>query len=118
MPLGLQSLKVANQRTRASSFYNYNCGPWYARLHNKYAWCSRKKDRKQWLQTDFGTTTRVTRIVTQGRQNAVQWVKSYYVSYSRNGQSFTTYKEGGKTKVLAQLLVVSKLVLYLCGVCF
>lgn len=99
MPLGLQSLKVPNQRTRASSYSSHHYGPWSARLHNRYAWYARKNDRKQWLQVDFGTSTRVTRVVTQGRQNGVQWVKTYYVSYSTNGQSFRTYKEQGRTKV-------------------
>ena len=39
------------------------------------------------------------RVATQGRQNADQWVTSYYVSYSVKGFRFVTYKEYRRTKV-------------------
>ena len=90
---------------RASSSYNYYCAARNARLHqrragrNGGAWCSRTRNNRQWLQVDFGTDTIVTRVCTQGRHNADQWVTSYYVSFSSRGQRFITYKEGRRTKV-------------------
>ena len=90
---------------RASSSYNYYCTARNARLHqrragrNGGAWCSRTRNNRQWLQVDFGTDTIVTRVCTQGRHNADQWVTSYYVSFSSRGQRFITYKEGRRTKV-------------------
>ena len=48
---------------------------------------------------DFGAIAKVSRVATQGRQNSAQWVKSYYLSYSRNGYRFITYKENGRAKV-------------------
>ena len=105
VPLGLEDGRIPNPMFRASSSYNYYCAARNARLHqrragrNGGAWCSRTRNNRQWLQVDFGTDTIVTRVCTQGRHNADQWVSSYYVSFSSRGQRFITYKEGRRTKV-------------------
>ena len=105
MPLGLEDMRVPNPMLRASSYQNYYCRPGSGRLNGRRAgrqggaWCAKRRDRRQWLQVDFGALTRVTRIATQGRQNSVQWVKTYYLSYSKNGYRFIPYKENGRTKV-------------------
>jgi len=106
MPLGLEDGRVPDPLIRASSYYNYYCGPFNARLNRRRygrqggAWCAKRRDRRQWLQVDFGALTRVSRVATQGRQNAAQWVTSYYISYSRNGYKFVPYREGRRTKVM------------------
>ena len=105
VPLGLEDGRIPNPMFRASSSYNYYCAARNARLHqrragrNGGAWCSRTRNNRQWLQVDFGTDTIVTKVCTQGRHNADQWVSSYYVSFSSRGQRFITYKEGRRTKV-------------------
>ena len=105
MPLGVEDGRVPDPLMRASSFYNYYCGPFNARLnrrrYSRYggAWCAKRRNKRQWLQVDFGALTRVSRVATQGRQNSAQWVTSYYISYSRNGYKFTPYREGRRTKV-------------------
>ena len=112
MPLGLEDKRVHNKMMRASSYYNYWCGPWSGRLngrrHGRYggAWCAKRRDRHQWLQIDFGALTKVYRIASQGRQNSAQWVKSYSLSYSKNGYKFITYKEGGRTKVSLETVAI------------
>ena len=112
MPLGLEDKRVHNKMMRASSYYNYWCGPWSGRLngrrHGRYggAWCSKRRDRHQWLQIDFGALTKVYRIASQGRQNSAQWVTSYSLSYSKNGYKFITYKEGGRTKVSSERIAI------------
>ena len=110
MPLGSEDGRIPDPMFRTSSSYNYYCAARNARLHqrragrNGGAWCSRTRNKKQWLQVDFGTDTLVTRVSTQGRHNADQWVTSYYVSFSSRGQRFITYKEGRRTKVCHELL--------------
>ena len=105
MPLGVEDGRVPDPLMRASSFYNYYCAPFNARLNRRRhgrlggAWCAKRRDRRQWLQIDFGALTKVCRVATQGRQNSAQWVKSYYIKYSRNGYKFTPYREGRRTKV-------------------
>ena len=105
VPIGLEDRRVPDQLITASSFYNYYCAPWNARLRQRRvgrlggAWCAKRSDRRQWLKVDLGGLTRVSRIATQGRQNSDQWVTSYYVSYSTKGYHFITYKENRRTKV-------------------
>lgn len=105
VPIGLEDRRVPDQLITASSFYNYYCAPRNARLRQRRvgrlggAWCAKRSDRRQWLKIDLGGLTRVSRIATQGRQNADQWVTSYYVSYSTKVYRFITYKENRRTKV-------------------
>ena len=108
MPLGVEDGRVPDPLMRASSFYNYYCGPFNARLNRRRygrqggAWCAKRRDRRQWLQIDFGALTKVCRVATQGRQNSAQWVTSYYITHSRNGYKFIPYREGRRTKVTCQ----------------
>ena len=110
MPLGVEDGRVPDPLMRASSSQSYYCRPFNARLNRRRygrqggAWCVKRRDRRQWLQIDFGALTRVTRVATQGRQNSAQWVTSYYISYSRNGYKFIPYREGRRTKVKILLL--------------
>ena len=41
---------------------------------------------------DLGDITKVTKIGTQGRQEAAQWVTEYKVSYSLDGGLFHFYR--------------------------
>lgn len=105
VPLGIEDGRFPDQLITASSFYNYYCAPRNARLHQRRvgryggAWCARRSVRNTWIQFDFGGRTRVTRVCTQGRQNADQWVTSYYMTFSKDGQRFIPYREGRRTKV-------------------
>lgn len=50
--------------------------------------------KNSWFQVDFGSWTKVTRIATQGRKYAYEWVTRYRVSYSYDGIFFKDYTEG------------------------
>ena len=101
----MEDHRVPDQLITASSYYNYWGSPRMARLHQRRvgkfggSWYAKRNDKRQWLKIDMGGLTRVSRCATQGRQNADQWVTSYYVSYSVKGYRFVTYKEYGRTKV-------------------
>ena len=105
MPLGLEDRRIADPTMTASTYYNFYLGPWNGRLHSRRegrrgaSWSAKRKDTRQWLKVDFGALTRVSRVATQGRQNAHQWVKTYSISYSRKGVNFVPYKEKGRLKV-------------------
>lgn len=89
----------------ASSQYNAYAGPENARLHfcaesGRYgAWIAQRNDHSQYYQVDFGVETQVTRIETQGRQDALQYVKAYTLRYSTDGSYFKQYQPSGFTKV-------------------
>lgn len=66
--------------------------------HYRGGWAPRKRYH-QWWQVRLSGPTIITRILTQGRYDIAQWTKTYYVTYSRNGRRFVTYKVGGKRRV-------------------
>ena len=63
------------------------------------AWCVRRNDHNQYLQIDLRRPTRITKVTTQGRYDANQFVRTYRLLYSQNGNTFIPIKEGGKIKV-------------------
>ncbi|XP_078346807.1 uncharacterized protein LOC144632077 [Oculina patagonica] len=94
--LGLESSKIPNFSIKASSGNASN-----GRLHffpkfgQKGGWVAEDIIASTWFQVDFGSWTKVTRISTQGRQDADQWVTKYRVSYSFDGVFFRYYKKNG-----------------------
>ncbi|EDO41038.1 predicted protein, partial [Nematostella vectensis] len=98
-PLGMKSKAITDSRITASSTLNSNHSPQRARLDTvlqdslKGAWSAKTNDMGQWLQIDMGRATKVTRIVTQGRSDANQWVKSYKIQFSQQ-DLFHDYREG------------------------
>ena len=80
-----------------------------ARSGKAGSWSVKKNDVNQWLQIDLGTLTTVTKVATQGRQDASQWVKSYSLSHSLAGSYWVQYTVRGKKKVNKFLLSDSKL---------
>jgi hypothetical protein len=99
--LGMQSGRIPDSRIKASSEWpGGNWGPRYSRLHGDKCWFAHPPDDNQWLQIDFKYKATVTEILTQGRTQYDQWVKSYTIAYSDDGVNFTTYKgDKGEDKV-------------------
>ena len=65
------------------------------------AWAAGADDKYQWWQVDLGKTTKITMVATQGGID-VEWVTSYFIAYSQDGQEFQTVAENNKTKVRCQ----------------
>jgi hypothetical protein len=98
--LGMQSGNIPNSRLKASSEWNRDWGPGYGRLHGSKCWIARPSNTNQWLQIDFKYRATVTEILTQGRRDANQWVRSYTVAYSDDGINFKAYRvDKGQDKV-------------------
>lgn len=105
-PLGLESGYVLNQKMTAFSSKDKFHAPFNARLNRvaargrKGAWSAKNNNADQWLKVDFRHNVKITRIATQGRQDADQWVRRYTLSYSADGGSmFQTYQENSVNKV-------------------
>lgn len=104
----MESGKIPDSRVTASSQWDVNHGPANGRLNFKAngrktgAWSARRNDANQWLQVDFKYEATVTEILTQGRGSCgcKQWVKSYTVSYSKDGVNFQAYRQYGQIKVV------------------
>ena len=70
-----------------------------ARLNLVPPWAASVQDQNQWLQIDLGQKSNITGVATQGQWQ--RWVKTYKISYSDDGSTWTTYQAGGIEKVCA-----------------
>ena len=108
----MQNGRIRLSQLSASSSWDVNHAPRNGRLHFRRAgsrmgaWCTRRNDRYQWYQVDFGRAMRVVKIATQGRQDSAQWVTQYFVTYGQDGCTFTEYKENSNRKVVFPLFLI------------
>lgn len=62
------------------------------------SWSAASNNYSQWLEIDLRSQNiNVTRVATQGRPDASQWVTKYKLQYSKDGVNFQYYKEQTKT---------------------
>ncbi|XP_033111515.1 retinoschisin-like [Anneissia japonica] len=95
-PLGVEDGSIPADQLTASSEWRPSHGSQRGRLNTLYishnegtgAWSARFNDQNQWIQVDLGTLKNVRGVITQGRNNEMQWVTSYEVRHSVNGNSF------------------------------
>ena len=104
-PLGLSNGRIKNRGVTASSFWSILEAPWRGRLNTKRmgrragGWVARNQNTYQWLQVDFDGAMKITKINTQGRSDADQWVTRYYLQYSTDGAHFVYVKSNGNNYV-------------------
>jgi len=87
----------------ASSQYSDNYQPFYGRLHGERGdgWCSKTANGDEdWLQVDLGKTTEVCAVATQGDINGNEWITDFKLSYSSDGNKWTTYKDKNGAEVV------------------
>ena len=105
MSLGLEDGRIPDGAMSASTSHSGKHAAKLGRLNlvaksgNAGAWCVRTNNNKQWFQIDLGNPTTVTKVATQGRHDAFQWVTSYSLSYSLTGSYWVQYTVRGKKKV-------------------
>ncbi|XP_029533300.2 EGF-like repeat and discoidin I-like domain-containing protein 3 isoform X1 [Oncorhynchus nerka] len=103
--LGMEGGIISNQQITASSTHRALFGlqkwyPYFARLNKKglvNAWTAAENDRWPWIQINLQRRMRVTGLITQGakRIGSPEYVKSYKVASSDDGQTWRTYKVKG-----------------------
>ena len=113
--LGMESRAIPDGQISASSEWDSNHAAIQGRLNYKPsggkqgAWSAKTNDANQWLQVDLGASyTKVTRVASQGRLGADQWVKTYRLQYSNDGVNFQDYREQGQTVNKVNLFKVAK----------
>ena len=103
--LGMESRAIPDKHISASSEWNHGHRAANARLHFQAgggrtgAWSAKYNNGRQFLQVNLGRWVKITRINTQGRQDANQWVKKYTLSYSYDGVYFRPYNLNNKLAV-------------------
>nr|XP_009858662.1 lactadherin [Ciona intestinalis] len=109
-PLGVETGEITDGQMTASSvyhsFWNERWNPHLARLHKEgviNAWMPHHDGRNQYLEIDMGSAMAVTGIVTQGarRYLANQFVTSFKVAHSKDGEFWRTYTEDNVEKIFA-----------------
>ena len=78
------------------AYYAYN-----GRLNGSSGWCAGNRDG-DYLQIDMGAEYSVCAVATQGKSSG-SYLTSYQLSFSSDGQSWTTYQEDGQNKVFNYL---------------
>lgn len=97
-PLGMESGDITDDQITASSEYNSNYGGVHARLKKGGFWAAKRNDANQWIQVDLGKIMTVKGVATQGRPSSyLQCVTKYKLQYGNDGQTFSDYKEEGKS---------------------
>ncbi|XP_031566626.1 uncharacterized protein LOC116301675 [Actinia tenebrosa] len=97
-PLGMSNGGIPSASITASSQLSKNNGPELARLNLKQTgdkaggWSAKYNDPEQWLQVDFEEPVKITKITTQGREKGNQYMTSYWLSYSEDGEYFEAYR--------------------------
>ena len=88
---------ILDEQITASSQSNSNHAPFHGRLHFQKSWIAGTMDLHQWLQVDLGSQyTKVTRVATQGGNDAIYWVTKYKLTYSDDGVNFYYYMDQGQ----------------------
>lgn len=103
----MESGLITDKQLAAHSAWNGNharYGASRARLHLKewpQGWNAQKFDLSPWLQIDLGTVRTVTAAATQGygEEKEKQWVKTYELMTSVDGERWTVYREGGRKRI-------------------
>ena len=103
----MESGDIKDQQLSAHSAWNKNhkrYGALRARLYlNEWpqGWSAQKNDPSPWLQIDLFQIRTVTALATQGYGNkeGKEWVKTYVIMTSLDGERWISYREGGRKRV-------------------
>lgn len=95
---------IPDNQMSASTQYNDSTQAAYGRLNDNRGdgWCARDATgTNDWLQVDFNRTILVCGVATQGDNGGAlsAWVKSFQLSFSSDGSSWTTYAYADKELV-------------------
>ncbi|KAL4613242.1 EGF-like repeat and discoidin I-like domain-containing protein 3 isoform X2 [Arapaima gigas] len=106
--LGMEGGGIAESQITASSVHYgvlglQRWGPELARLNNQgivNAWTSATHDKNPWIEVNMQRKMRLTGIITQGasRMGIAEFIKSFKVAYSFDGQMYTMYRLEGQKK--------------------
>ena len=88
----------------------------YGRLYGDRGdgWCAKEPNKTDdWLQVDLARTIQVCAVATQGDRgingfgSLHEWVTHFKLSYSTDGNSWTTYNDGNDTEMVFKTLFYS-----------
>ena len=91
-PIGVADVnKIPDAQLTASSYHSSNFKPEYGRLNGGRGdgWCAgTASGNDEWLQVDLGKLYTVCAVATQGDINGNEWVTTFKLSFSMDGQNW------------------------------
>ncbi|XP_070546664.1 lactadherin-like [Ptychodera flava] len=102
VPVGIESGAILDSQMAASSTYDHDHMSHQGRLNyngpGSDAWCAGlNAPPGKWLQINLGRERTITKVATQGRADANQWVKTYNLAYS-DGQDWKYVLDDDKSR--------------------
>ena len=98
--LGMENKDIRDDQITASSFYTRASE---GRLNNNRCWVV-KSLTNPWIQVNFLQQTIVTGLITQGRRDAEEWVKTLQIQYEESIDKLVYIVESGNSKVRIVLM--------------
>ena len=103
-PVGISDTSVIpDSQLTASSYFDVHFQAAYGRLNGNRGdgWCaSEPSGTDDWLQVDLGTTFQVCAVATQGDVDGDEWITDFKLSYSSDGNNWTTYKDSNNMEMV------------------
>jgi hypothetical protein len=91
---------IPDHRLTASSEFNSVYAIIYGRLYSSSSWATKTtSDANDYLQIDLGAVHVLCALATQGSTLSTEWTKTYSISLSLDGVSWSTYQENNRDKV-------------------
>jgi hypothetical protein len=108
----MENMKIDNAQITSSSVFGLH-KPYYGRLNllsfhgdpSRSAWCATAGDKDPYLQVAFGQDTTLSGVAVQGLSLFDNFVTSFRLCYSNDGNNFECVQEAGNEKVSYIVLV-------------
>ena len=88
------SILDPSSRTGSDQYPHANCK--HGKISDTHGWCSHKNAKNTYYQLDLKNVQTILGVATKGRADAQQWLTSFTVSVSANGDSWDSVDNGYK----------------------
>ena len=98
---------ISDDQLTASSRFGVGFQAAYGRLNGNRGdgWCAKEAARTDdWLQVDLGKTFQVCAVATQGDRNGNEWTTDFKLSYSSDGNTWTSYKDSNGREMVSSII--------------
>ena len=107
-PVGISDTSIiSDDQLTASSRYGVGYQAAYGRLNGTRGdgWCAKGARRTDdWLQVYLRKTIQVCAVATQGDRNGNEWTTDFKLSYSSDGNTWTSYKDSNGREMVSSNL--------------
>lgn len=109
-------MKIDNAQVTSSSVFGLH-KPYYGRLNllsfhgdpSRSAWCASAEDKDPYFQVAFGQDTTLSGVAIQGLSLFDNFVTSFRLCFSNDGDNFECVQESGNEKVCRRVCSVKNL---------